>query len=80
MSDILNIETSERRPDPWRGVFGAWLTALVIMAAFVGFHSLVSWRTSPPGVVIPQHDQTRGDGQFRGDQDVSPTPPGFVPL
>jgi hypothetical protein len=80
---MLDIETSERRPNLWRGVVAAWVMALSIFAASAGFHSLASWRTAapaPPGLVIPQHDQTRGDGQYRGDQAVSPTPLGVAPL
>ena len=80
---MLNIETSEHRPSLWRGVVAAWVTALIIFAASTGFYALASWRTAPTtssGAVIPQHDQTRGDGQYRGDQAVSPailavTPP-----
>ena len=80
---MLDIETSEYRPNLWRGVVAAWVTALIIFAASTGFHVLASWRTAPTtslGAVIPQHDQTRGDGQYRGDQTVSPTILGVTPL
>jgi hypothetical protein len=49
-------------PNLWRRVVAASVTALIIFAAFAGSHALTSWRTVPPtspGVVIPQHNQTR---------------------
>jgi hypothetical protein len=71
MSTLMSDrEPAEHRPNLRRGVVAAWMTALIIFAASAGFHALASWRTAPPtspGVVIPQHDQTRGDGQYRGE-------------
>jgi hypothetical protein len=70
MSRMLNIEPAEQRQNFWRGVAAAWATTLIIFAASAGFHALASWRTAPPTsprVVIPQHDQTSGDGQYRGE-------------
>jgi len=67
---MLDIEPAEQRPILWHAVVAAWATTLIIFAASAGFHALASWRTAPPtspGVVIPQHDQIRGDGQYRGE-------------
>jgi hypothetical protein len=80
---MLDIETSEHRPNLWRGVVAAWVTALIVFAASASFYALASWRTAPTtasGAVIPRHDQTRGDGQYRGDQAVSPTILGVPPV
>jgi len=67
---MSSLKSAGERPNLWRGVVAAWVTALIIFAASAGLHALASWRTalpSLPGAVIPQHDQTRGDGQYRGE-------------
>jgi hypothetical protein len=69
-SRMLDVEQPAQRPNLWRGVVAAWATVLIIFAASAGVHALASWRTTLPtlpGVVVPQHDQTRGGGQYRGE-------------